>query len=316
MPLNYDQLTATTRKYYIRSLVDQVYNSIPLLNWLRRNQRPVPGGVKIVQPVRYNENPNRGSFKGFDVLSVQPHQIHTAAEWNWKRLYVTLAISGEEEDQNRGDLAVLNLIEDKMEEARDALRDLMTAQIFSDGTGNQGKDIDGLLVAIDDGTNYVTYAGINRNEFSFWRAQYQDLAGSALTLDHLGAMITRCTDGNDKPDLIVTTPELWDHIEKLLMAKTNWFKPDTGRVADAGFDTLRYRGIDIVYDRACPAGSLFFLNSRHLRLRPHVEYTNFKDTGWKKPINQDAAVMQIFWYGNLTLSQPRRVGRIVNAAAA
>ena len=313
MPLNYNELTATTRKYYIRSLADQVYNSTPLLNWLRRNQRAVPGGVKIVQPVRYNKNPNKGSFKGYDVLEVQPYQIHTAAEWNWKRLYVTVTISGEEEDQNRGDLAVLNLLQDKMEEARDALRDLMTAQIFSDGTGNNGKDIDGLAVAIDDGTNYDLYAGISRSENPWWRAQYRDLGGTAPTLKDVGQMITRCSDGNDQVSLVVTTPEIWDHFESLIMDKTNWFKPEAERVADAGFPTIRYRGVDIVYDRACPQGTIWFLNSRHLRLRPHVEYVNFKDTGWKKPINQDAAVMQIFWYGNLTLSMPRRVGKIVNA---
>jgi len=93
MPLNYDSLTATTRKYYIRTLADNVFNDMPTLRYFTRRARAVPGGEKIVQPLIYAKNTARGSFRKYDVLDVSPTDEFTAAEFEWKQLYVTVTIS-------------------------------------------------------------------------------------------------------------------------------------------------------------------------------------------------------------------------------
>lgn len=312
MALNYDSLTATTRKYYIRALADNVFNDMPTLRYFTRRARSVPGGEKIVQPLIYAKNTARGSFRKYDVLDVSPTDEFTAAEFEWKQLYVTVTISDLEEAQNRGDLAVLNLLESKMEVARLSLRDMFSEQLWGDGTGNNGKDITGILAAVDDGTHVDLYGGIVRSEQPWWKAQYHDAGGQPLTLSMVNHMITRCTDGSERPDLIVTTPELWDRLWELFQAQQRY---EAVQVADTGFDKIRFRGIDVIFDRYCPEGTVWFFNTKHIQLRPHVDYRNFKDSGWKKPINQAAAVMQIFWLGNLTSSNCRRQGVIWNVSA-
>lgn len=307
--LNYDALTATTRKHYLKPLVDNVFKEVPLLNYLTRKAKAAPGGERLVQPLIYSANKNRGSFRGYDVLDIGPTDEITAAEYEWKQLYVSLTISDLEEAKNRGEAAVLNLLEAKMEVARESLKEMFSQQLWGDGTGNNGKDITGILAAIDDGTNVDEYGGIKRSDWNFWKAQYSDVQGAELSLSMVNSMITRCTDGNDRPDLIVTTPELWDKLWERLQAQQRY---EAVQVADTGFDKIRFRGIDVIFDRDCPSKSMWFINTKYLTLRPHVDYRNFKDSGWKKPINQAAAAMQIFWLGNLTSSNCRRQGVLWN----
>src|SRR5690606_23229516 len=169
-----------------------------------------------------------------------------------------------------------------------------------------------IQAAVDDGTNVDEYGGIKRSENPWWKSQYYDAQGNPLTINMVSRMITRCTDGTERPDLIVTTEDLWDRLWDLFHDKQEY---GAQRVADTGFDAIRVRGIDIIFDRYCPENSMWFFNTKHIKLRPHVEYRNFKDSGWKKPINQAAAVMQIFWMGELTASNCRRLGVIHNVEA-
>lgn len=314
MPLNYDALTATTRRYFIKPLQDQVFNELPLLQYLTRGAQPAPGGTKLVQPLIYAANTNRGSYRGYEPLGLAPTDEITAAEWDWKQLYVSVTISGLEEAQNRGDLAVLNLLRTKMEIAKQSLKDMFAEQVLGDGTGNGGKDLDGLAAGVDDGTLYPVYGGIDRIENPWWQAHFHDAAGAPLRLSQLSRMITAVSDGADSPDLIVMEPDLWDSLLMALEHK-HVYGLREGREVNVSWDRIRFRSVDVIWERKLSgSGTIYILNSRYVKLRPHVEYRNFKDTGWKKPINQDAAAMQILWYGNLTISNCRRLAKIVNVS--
>ena len=315
MALNYDALTATTRKYFIPSLADQVFNETPLLKYLQARDEPAPGGNKLVQPLLYAENPHGGSFRGYDTLDIGPSDEITAAEYDWKQLYITVTISSFEEAVNRGSLAVLNLLRTKMDIAKMSLKNLMTRQLFGDGTGNNGKDLDGLLNAIDDGTNYPVYGGISRVQYAWWRSRYRDLLGQTITLRDINKMLIACSSssGQEKPDLVATTADIWEYVGYLMEQATTVNRDAAGpKRIDLGYDALFYRGVPIVYDDACPPGQMFFLNSKYLKLRPHVDYVNFSTTPWMKPTNQSAAIMRIEWMGNLVATNARRLGRIVN----
>ena len=102
-----------------------------------------------------------------------------------------------------------------MEVARLSLSDMFSEQLWGDGTGNNGKDITGIQAAVDDGTNVATYGGINRGTYTWWKSQYFDAQNDVLSLGMINSMITKCTDGSERPDLIVTTPDLWDKLWEL-----------------------------------------------------------------------------------------------------
>jgi len=118
--------------------------------------------------------------------------------------------------------------------------------------------------------------------------------------------------GADRPTLIVTTQVLFDAYEATLNPNKRFVNSD---IADAGFQTLEYRGIPVVVDHQCPDGEMFFLNENYVQFRHHRK-RNFTFTGFKKPENYDAAWGQILWLGALTCSAPRMLGRVKGLAAS
>ncbi|MEW6171861.1 MAG: phage major capsid protein [Bacillota bacterium] len=303
MPLNYDALTTTTEKYYLKPLVDNVFNATVLLRKLSADADPAEGGEKLKQPLIYAENSAAGSYSKYDILSTTPSDELTAALFAWKQLYCNVSISGLEEAQNRGARAVLNLVKSKMQVAELTLKKLMTTQLFSDGTGNSGKDITGIHAAIDDGTNVATYGEIDRTTYTWWKAKRYANGGvdRVPTLTLMQTAYGSISDDTEFPDLIVTTQTIWDWYWAQLTPQQRY--ENEQRSANVGFRHLMFNQTPIIVDKACTAKRMYMINTKYLKLRPHEENAGkFRQTGWKKPTNQDAAVNQMLWYGNLTCS--------------
>ena len=123
-----------------------------------------------------------------------------------------------------------------------------------------GKDLTGILAAVDDGSVSANYGGIDRGTYGFWKSQVTDATGKTFSLSMVNQMITRCTDGTDRPDMIVTTPEIWDALWDLFQQQQRY---KAEQVADTGFDTIRFRGIDIMFDRYAPEGRMYFFNTKY-----------------------------------------------------
>jgi hypothetical protein len=80
--------------------------------------------------------------------------------------------------------------------------------------------------------------------------------------------------------------------------------PGFDALAKIGFDAININGAAVVVDAHSPAGYVWGLNTRYVKLVMH-EKRDFHFTGFKVPINQDAIVGQILWAGNLVVTSPR-----------
>jgi hypothetical protein len=80
-----------------------------------------------------------------------------------------VTISGLEMIQNSGKEAIIDLLDGRMEVAEAQLANRIGSDIYGDGTGNAGKNIDGLAAAVPDAPTSGTYGGINRANWSFWQ---------------------------------------------------------------------------------------------------------------------------------------------------
>ncbi len=203
---------------------------------------------------------------------------------------------------------------------------------YSDGTGNNSKDILGLQAAVDDSTNVVTYAGLSRNTFTNWRATLTAQSGS-LGLADLASDFDAAQRGDDAPTLIVTTPSVFTIYEALLTPTvshqfsqndfrmvaagsvgTTLMKVGGTVTAGQGFRALTFRGIPFISDEKCTSGNIYTLNENHLRfytINPSGRpiRNGFAWTGFKEPVNQDATVAQLLWYGQLICDAPRTQAR-------
>ena len=308
---NFDALLSTTLAKYRDQLTDNVFTARPLTYHLmdKGRIRMLDGGTKIVEPLIYGQNSTVASYSGYDTIALTAQTGITAAEFDWKQYAASIAISGIEEAKNNGDSAVLNLLEAKVLQAEESLREGFNTMFFGDGTGNSGKDWNGLGNLIEASG---TVGGINRatggNEY--WRSYEENTAG-ALTLAQMATAYNTVSVGNDHPDMILTTQTLFEKYEALLQPQLRY--TDT-KTADAGFQNLLFKAAPVVYDTGCTAGVMYFLNSKYLTLVGHSGKW-FSQTEFVRPENLDAKYALIMCYGNLTVRNAKKQGKLTAKTA-
>jgi hypothetical protein len=308
---NFDALLSTTLANYRSQLTDNVFTARPLTYFLmdKGRIRMLNGGTKIIEPLIYGKNSTVGSYSGYDSLSLTPQEGISAAEFEWKQYAASISISGIEEAKNNGEQEIINLLEAKIMQAEESMRESFNQMFFADGTGNSGKDWNGLGNLVEASG---TVGGINRatsgNEF--WRS-YEENTATALTLAQMATAYNTVSVGNDHPDMILTTQTLFEKYEALLQPQLRY--TDT-KTADAGFQNLLFKAAPIVYDVHCTSGVMYFLNSKYLTLVGHSGKW-FAQTEFVKPEDVDARYALIMCYGNFTVRNCAKQGKLTAKTA-
>src|SRR5690606_38692551 len=130
-----------------------------------------------------------------------------------------------------GEEQVINLLEAKIMQAEETIAELLDQQLFGDGTGNNGKDWDGLKKLVAGHPNDTSIGGINPQTHSYWASNHKAVDG-ALTIADMTNMFYNCTVGSDSPKVILTTQDLYEKYESLLQPQARY---TSMQVADAGF---------------------------------------------------------------------------------
>ncbi len=297
-------LDALTRKKWIPELTDNFFNSTPFLAKLREKQKIWDGGTFIEVPIIHDRMANVSSFSGFDEITRDEGEHKSAAMFTPKFVLAPVTVAKTDIWQNMKPQQVIDIAKARLEVAMLTMREEMTEQLFSDGTGNMGKDIDGLEALFD---NTAIYGGIDRNIDLFWHAQVFENGGNArpLTVRLMRQAFVAASDGQDKPDLIITTDALWAQYAEIGGAQAQVVTRNTQKMLDLGFEVLNFMGAPVVPDKACPAGLMYFLNTRWLILYV-LKTVDMKTEGWRDSEGQKALINEIVWGGNLVCRQPRR----------
>ena len=306
---NFDALLSTTLANYRDKLTDNVFTARPLTYWLsdKGRIRTESGGTKIVEQLIYGQNDTVKSYSGYETLSLTPQEGISAAEYDWKQYGASIAISGIEEAKNNGEHAIINLLEAKIMQAEESMREGFNQMFFSDGTGNGGKNWNGLGNLVEAGN---TVGGIDSSTELWWKS-YEENTAEALSLLKMATAYNSVSVGNDHPDVILTTQTLFEKYESLLQPQLRY--TDT-KTADAGFQNLLFKSAPIMYDVHAPAGTMYFLNSKYLKLVGHTDKW-FAQTEFVRPENQDARFALIMCYGNLVCSNRKKQGKLTGKTA-
>ena len=307
---NFDEILSTTLNNYIPKLTDNIFTARPLFYALTNGQtiRRVSGGAKIVAPILYGTNSTASSYEATDAIATTAQTGISAAEYNWKQYAATVTISGIEEAKNNGEAQIIDLLEGKIFQTQETIIENMNTMFYGDGTGNSGKDWEGLASLVD---STGTVGGINQATAgnAFW-ASSETAVGGAITTLAMSTMYNDVSVGNDQPSIIITTQDAYQDYEALLTDQIRYTDTD---VADAGFQNLLFKGAPVTFDSACTSGVMYFLNTKYLRLVGHTE-TWFKPTPFVRPTNTDAVYSQILCYGNLTMTNRARQGKLTGIA--
>jgi hypothetical protein len=309
---NFDALLSTTLANYRSQLTDNVFTARPFTYFLmdKGRIRMLNGGTKIVEPLIYGQNSTVASYSGYDTISLTAQDGISAAEYEWKQYAASIAISGIEEAKNNGEQEIINLLEAKIMQAEESMREGFNQMFFSDGTGNSGKNWNGLGNIVESGN---TVGGINSasGQGNDWWRSYEENTAGALTLAQMATAYNSVSVGNDHPDMILTTQTLFEKYEALLQPQLRY--TDT-KTADAGFQNLLFKAAPVVYDVHNTAGVVYFLNSKYLTLVGHSGKW-FAQTDFVRPENLDARYALIMCYGNLTCRNRAKQGKLTAKTA-
>lgn len=315
---NYSDIIATTLEHRAPKIADNMSNNTALLSRLsaKGKVRTVSGGTKIVQPISYAENGNFMYYSGSEQLQVSPADVITAAEYAWKQAAVPVMINGLEADvQNTGKEALIDLMEARITVAEQTMINNLSVGLYSDGTGSGGKQITGLGAAVPI-TVTNTYGGIDRNVWTFWRPIYQAAGYTSSTiLAGMDLLWAQLVAGTIKPDLYPCDANMWALFEAALQPLQRITDP---KMADAGFQSYKYKGGDVVLDGgiggACTTKTMFFLNTDFIHWRPAAKRNIVPLSPNRRfATNQDAEVQILAFAGNLTMSGCRYHGRLVDS---
>jgi len=310
-------IIATTIQSRSGELADNLTQNNAILQRLnsKGNVRPFSGGNVILEEIFYDDTAtnNANSYSGYEVLNISPDSPISAAQFKIAQYAASVTMSGLEMLQNSSKEAIIDLIDGRMQVSEARLLNRISGDLYGDGTGNGGKNIDGLAAAIAVSPTTGTYGGINRANFTFWRNQITTGASSTTMLAKMTEAAIKQIRGTDKADLYIAGNNLYQFFVNALQAIQRITTEESGA---AGFASLKFYGggtsADVVLGGGIGAQEntnyMYLLNTNYIFFRPHKERNFVPIGGERQAINQDAIVKLYGFAGNMTTSNAQLQG--------
>lgn len=315
----FTEMVTTTDRNWSQKLADNVSEHNALLNRMRKkgNIKTEDGGYEIALPLEYAENGTYQRYSGYEQLNTDASDVLTTGKFEWKQAALHVVASGREVRMNMSSKQrMINLVKARKDNALKTAANNMSIDIYSDGAlDNQ---VGGLAHLVQtDGTG--TVGGINSSTFSFWQNQYREMTGtnaytSSTLKNEMGKLWLPLNRGADKPDLIVASHDLYSVFEAGIEDRARYADSTS---ASEGFVSLKYKSADVIFDDntnfSTTAEKMYFLNTDYLYLVQHKEAQWTMDDE-KKPTNQDAIIVPVYWMGNMVCSNRSLQGVLIDAA--
>jgi hypothetical protein len=284
----------------------QAFLKTPFIYWLRQSGRIefISGHRRIEVPVEYGDNETIRWIKKGSTVPLQQDELVTMTYEEWRYVSVTLMRYFQDDQQNRGKARMINYADLHLGAAERSLYEEFERVMFADGTGSE--EPNGLQNLVDIDPTTGTVHGLNRATTPWWRNQFKQSEGSAslyLVKEMRTALnsILKYSKAELKDIALVTdqdTFELYEEegYELVQLSRTGMF--------DAGFDTLTFRGRDLMWCPSAPSGRMYFLNTAYYKMICDEDYWMLM-TDWKQIPNQPHdRVSQITCTFNVTCTRP------------
>jgi hypothetical protein len=313
-------IIATTIEKRSKKIRDNVTKNNGLLTYIKEkgNIREFSGGSSIIEEISFAENANAGWYSGYDLLPVSAQDVLSGAQFDIRQAAVPVVISGLDQLKNSGPEQMIDLMEGRMKVAESTMANLISAGLYSDGTGSGGKQLIGLDLAVPVTPTTGTYGGIDRATWAFWRSKSTTIASltTATVQPAMNAMWASLQRGMDRPNLVLTDSLFWAQYVGSLQALQRFTSPES---ANLGFPVVKFMDADVVMDGGiggnATARTAYFLNTNFLHYRPHRDRNMVALSPNKRyAINQDAEVQILGFAGNMTCSGAQFQGRLIATA--
>jgi hypothetical protein len=265
---------------YNKEMGDAIINKNFVLAYLKsKAEREEVGGLDFAEPVLKGANSN---FAFRDKFAVIPSNYQTptdALRFAPAVLTGVIPINKVHELQNQGKSQIMNFLDTLQKQAVSTVSNLVSAAMWN---SSPVTDIDpeSLLSLISTTPTTGTIGGVSRVSNTWARNKVYDTTvssvGSAAGIAALFAFYARLGGAaNDTPDFAVTTTTIYGNILGFY-AGTNRRLTQDATMTKIGVKSMELMpGCELGYDgdaglagdgsaAACPASSLYYLNSKHL----------------------------------------------------
>ena len=289
---------------------------------------PQVGGEIITRTIRYGEITPEQVQKGSVITAGEP-KLETMALWHWKYLASNVQRSTFDDQKNAGPSKIKDYVGSRITAARDGLEQKFETDIWGafatseTAVGMQG--INDLCPELGDRTT-GTYGGINRpTSYSsgdvevpdagntWWGCKYLDgdLSGIATELlNDMKQLYNGLHNNQSAPNLIITTQTIYESFETYGITISQIIKDETTRLADLGFEVLRFKGKPLIWSGDCQDNNMIMLNTDFIEVVYDPQLW-FDMTDWKPQAFEFDRAAQILCAVNVITTQPRRHGRIL-----
>ena len=297
-----DEVLVTSLADYGKQVTDNAYSGHTLMGLLNSGGRKktINGGASIIRQLVDERQNNGGFYLGNDTLNTSQSDTLNAVEYKWQNSYEPIQISRDEERQNAGDAhRLINLLETKIKLSELAMKERMEQALSTPTTGANN------LIDLETLVNTGTLGSIAGATQTFWQA----------TVTTSGAFATQGLTDMTTAYYAVSGAQMMENPTHFITTKTVFQKFENTRlplerfqnttVANAGFETLTFKGKPFTYGNYIGSGLCFGLNFNYIDLVVDTE-TDFITTPFVVPTNQTAKVAFILWRGNMITDNRRR----------
>ena len=275
----YTELTSVNRRAFVPRLFVQIYFGSPTLFYMTGNAQRAAGGLNQVTVPMQGNSMVQGQFTGYGGGFNSPVITPGVQNGQFNLAYWVVPVPlpfGESVIQATD--REISLLKTRMNDVYAVTRQNMARLMFTNN-GSNPQYPDSFQNAFDNGTNFSTYGGINRNASgnSAYKGQYINLGSGTFSQGTVGftrasmsKLLAYVTDqaGGEAPTFVVMNPGDYatlnaDFIgnEQAFINPGGDYSMDTSR--RSSFPNLNVSGIPIFADHFCPVGNVFGVNTKY-----------------------------------------------------
>lgn len=331
------------------TIYSQTALSTPLTNQLETSEykEERPGGARIRVPLRTGKNTSFKTFYKGATMTPQSYPSAMYCYWNYKQGAGDVLIDWVEEREHAGGGAVIELLQLRVQDLMDSVREEMNKMLWASAVGNVGMDLNGVQLLIPTDPRTGILAGLDRASHIWWRNCYWDnnssgyaygqppiditlgapvaigafgaIAGGAggrgysTCLKRMGTILDNCSEGENLRDYFIITDRLtyeqYTDMPQHMGAVQIAFSQDEN-IVRWNFGGALFRGVPILRDSinmGAPSGEMRFINKKYMKLITDSGAW-FTWTAERSPYNQFAKARYLMLRGQLVLLTPRKHG--------
>jgi len=259
---------STTLQLLRDKLIDNSFIAHPLIRAVEDhgNLIKVSGGLRVDQPVIFGDHSSITELSnGFEPVSMAVTDPFQTAKFEYSNFTQPIVLSAVEKAANKGDLAIVNILESKMKNVMLSLKKEVSKQII---VGNSGKittlqtlngngtslvapDATGWLEGVAGASQINSVGGLAKTTYRAqnWFNQFVD-AGGTLALSHLDELFIQTQIYNPSgttPDIMLMSPSCYAAFLALMDSRIQYITV-TDRDGLNGQMVATYRGAKIYVD--------------------------------------------------------------------